>query len=151
MKKGERLYFHNGSLKISLLVHQLHHLCVNFHKCVSIAFEHFDFKLQIKNYRAKRFNVFTISWNTMRAFRTSIMSMILCVRKALILNAISQTSRVYYALVVDCHFIYIFFSSQKKFAKEVIVVIGVPHSLSIRRFWGKGERWKRKISSPLAP
>ena len=30
------------------------------------------------------------------------------------------------------------------------------YSLSIRRFWGKGERWKRKrerseISSPLAP
>ena len=33
---------------------------------------------------------------------------------------------------------------------------GVSGSLSIRRFWGKGERWKRKreraeISSPLAP
>ena len=95
--------------------------------------------------------MFTISRNTMRAFRTSIMSMILCVRKALILNAIFQTSRVYYALVVDCHFIYIFFSSKKKFAKKAIVVIGVPHSLSIRRFWGKEERWKRKISSPLAP
>ena len=68
----------------------------------------------------------------MRVFRTSIMSMILCVRKAIILNAISQTSRVYYALVVDCHFIYILFSSQKKFAKKVIVVIGVPHGMKVK-------------------
>ena len=64
MKKGERLYFYSRSLKISLSVHQLQHLYVNFHKCVSIAFEHFDFKLQIKNYRAKRFNVITISIET---------------------------------------------------------------------------------------
>ena len=44
MKKGQRLYFYSGSLKISLAVHQLHHLGLNFHKRVSIAFEHFDFK-----------------------------------------------------------------------------------------------------------
>ena len=60
------------------------------------------------------------------------MSMILCVRKAIILNAIALTSRVYYALVVDCHFIYILFSSQKKFAKKVIVVIGVPHGMKVK-------------------
>lgn len=37
---------------------------------------------------------------------------------AIILKAISQKSRVYYALVLACHFIYIFSSSQKKFAKK---------------------------------